>query len=186
MPTRLITVADAEALADLLTRNREFLAPYEPERPTDYLTVGGQRRVIGDILLRHAEGAAEPHVILDGDGRIAGRVTLTAIVRGPLRSCTLGYWVDADRGSRGLATAAVADIARVAFGALGLHRIEAGTLVDNTRSQRVLEKNGFRRFGLAPRYLHIAGDWRDHVMYQLLADQDPTDQHSVEQDRLGG
>jgi ribosomal-protein-alanine N-acetyltransferase len=56
------------------------------------------------------------------------------------------------------------------FDTLGLHRLEAGTLVRNVRSQRVLEKNGFVRFGLAPRFLRIAGQWQDHVLFQLLND----------------
>jgi ribosomal-protein-alanine N-acetyltransferase len=34
----------------------------------------------------------------------------------------------------------------------------------------VLEKNGFTRIGLARRYLHIAGEWRDHVLFELVAD----------------
>jgi limonene-1,2-epoxide hydrolase len=57
----------------------------------------------------------------------------------------------------------------VAFAELGLHRIEAGTLPHNARSQAVLERNGFVRFGLAPAYLKIAGRWQDHVLYQALA-----------------
>lgn len=52
---------------------------------------------------------------------------------------------------------------------LGLHRIEAGTLPRNVASQRVLERNGFERFGLARRYLQIAGRWRDHVLFQKIA-----------------
>ena len=31
-----------------------------------------------------------------------------------------------------------------------------------------LERSGFARFGMAPNYLHIAGQWQDHVLYQLL------------------
>ncbi len=57
----------------------------------------------------------------------------------------------------------------MAFDDLGLHRIQAGTLVDNVRSQRVLERNGFVRFGVAPAYLHIAGEWRDHALYQVVS-----------------
>jgi ribosomal-protein-alanine N-acetyltransferase len=56
----------------------------------------------------------------------------------------------------------------VAFVELELHRIEAGTLLDNVASQRVLERNGFVRFGVAPGYLNIAGRWQDHAMYQGL------------------
>lgn len=57
---------------------------------------------------------------------------------------------------------------RVAFCELRLHRIEAGTLLQNLASQRVLERNGFVRFGIAPGYLNIAGRWQDHAMYQAL------------------
>jgi ribosomal-protein-alanine N-acetyltransferase len=57
-----------------------------------------------------------------------------------------------------------------AFGELGLHRLEAGTLPDNFGSQRVLEKNGFERFGLAHRFLLIAGEWRDHVLFERVAE----------------
>jgi RimJ/RimL family protein N-acetyltransferase len=63
---------------------------------------------------------------------------------------------------------AVADIKRVAFGTLMLHRIEAGTLKHNIRSRRVLERNGFERFGLAPDYLRIDGRWQGHVMFQVI------------------
>jgi ribosomal-protein-alanine N-acetyltransferase len=56
----------------------------------------------------------------------------------------------------------------VAFDELRLHRIQAETLPHNVRSQRVLERNGFARIGLAPEYLSIGGRWQDHIMYQLL------------------
>jgi ribosomal-protein-alanine N-acetyltransferase len=74
--------------------------------------------------------------------------------------------VDAARNGRGLASRALAAVVEEAFGPIGLHRLEAGTLVDNYGSQRVLEKNGFTRIGVAARYLKIAGEWRDHVLFQ--------------------
>jgi ribosomal-protein-alanine N-acetyltransferase len=67
-----------------------------------------------------------------------------------------------------VATAAVAAVVRIAFSDLGLHRLQADTLVHNTASQRVLARNGFTRIGLAPRSLRIAGRWQDHVLHQLL------------------
>jgi ribosomal-protein-alanine N-acetyltransferase len=165
--TRLIAVEDAAELAELLQLNRRFLAPWDPIRADAFFTVEGQRRAIDEVLEQHLRGVSVPFVILDRDA-IVGRVTLTNIVRGPFRSCNVGYWVSLADNGRGLATAAVADIARVAFTDLGLHRIEAGTLVHNVPSQRVLEHNGFIRFGLAPAYLMIAGSWQDHLMYQAL------------------
>jgi ribosomal-protein-alanine N-acetyltransferase len=165
--TRLISVSDAAELAALLTANLEHLRPYEPDRPADYVTVDGQRRMIEEVLVRYHEGGALPHVIVEDD-RIVGRATLSTIVRGPFQSASLGYWVDHRVGGRGVATDAVGQIVRLAFAELGLHRVDASTLVDNARSQRVLVKNGFQRYGLAPRYLKIAGDWRDHVLFQRL------------------
>jgi ribosomal-protein-alanine N-acetyltransferase len=81
----------------------------------------------------------------------------------------MGYWVGASHNGRGYATAAVREIVRVAFEELGLHRVQAETLLHNVRSQRVLEHNGFVRFGMAPAYLKIAGRWQDHAMYQVIA-----------------
>jgi ribosomal-protein-alanine N-acetyltransferase len=37
----------------------------------------------------------------------------------------------------------------------------------------VVEKLGFRYEGLRQRYLHIDGDWRDHVSYALTVDEVP-------------
>ena len=97
---------------------------------------------------------------------LSGTVGLSNVVRGSFCSANLGYWVGEARTGRGLATRAVGEIVDVAFTELGLHRLEAGTLLDNVASQRVLEKNRFTRIGIAPRYLRIAGAWRDHVLFQ--------------------
>jgi [ribosomal protein S5]-alanine N-acetyltransferase len=166
--TRLITVGDAPALFELQVANRGFLAPWAPEHPPRYYTVEGQGRLIADALVQHARGTTLPHVIVC-DRAVVGRVTLSDITRGPFQSCHLGYWVSRSHNGRGLATAAVGEIMRIAFEELGLHRIEAGTLLPNTRSQAVLVRNGFVRFGVAPAYLKIAGRWQDHALYQALS-----------------
>jgi [ribosomal protein S5]-alanine N-acetyltransferase len=171
--TRLVTPDDAPALAELLRVNRDFLAPWEPIRGERYFTVDGQHAVIQDALKRRERGCVLPHVILDGSGRVVGRVTLTGIVRGFFQSCSLGYWVSAADNGRGFATAAVREIVQVAFEELGLHRVQAETLPHNVRARCVLERNGFVRFGMAPAYLKIAGEWRDHIMYQVVK-ADPT------------
>jgi ribosomal-protein-alanine N-acetyltransferase len=56
---------------------------------------------------------------------------------------------------------------------LGLHRIEVAIRPENTASLRVVEKLGFRVEGKSPRYLHIDGDWRDHIVFGLTADEVP-------------
>ena len=172
--TRLVTRDDASELAAALRLNRDFMTPWEPVRDDPYFTVDGQDAVIQEALARHGRGHALPHVIVDDAGRIVGRITLNGIVREPFLSCSVGYWVGAAENGRGLATAALAEIKTMAFGPLGLHRIQGETLLHNDASQRVLERNGFVRIGLAPKYLKIAGTWQDHVMYQALSSEENT------------
>jgi [ribosomal protein S5]-alanine N-acetyltransferase len=158
---RPLTVDDAGELAARLVENRDFLAPFEPDRGERFYTVEGQlERLEGED--KHA------FAILDGE-RIAGTIGMSNIVRRHLLSANLGYWVAERVNGRGLATKVVGEVIPVAFGALGLHRLEAGTLVDNLASQRVLEENGFEPIGIARGYLHIGGEWRDHMLFQLLA-----------------
>ena len=167
---RLIEPDDAARLTELLVASREYLAPWEPVRDADYFTVDGQRRVAELALDRHDRGEVVPWVILDDAGDVAGRLTLSDIVRGAFQSCNMGYWVGMHQAGKGLATGAVRAAVEAAFGQLGLHRIQAGTLVDNLASQRVLAKAGFEPIGLAPRYLRIAGAWRDHLLFQRIDD----------------
>jgi ribosomal-protein-alanine N-acetyltransferase len=169
--TRLVATSDAPELAALLAANRTFLAPYEPFRPEEFFTAEGQRTFLEDVLRTTAAGTTLPHVIVD-DGRIVGRITLSNITRGPFLSASVGYWVSESANGRGVASAALARIVGIAFGELGLHRVEAGTMVHNAASQRVLQRNGFKRYGLAPRYLRINGEWRDHILFQRLADDE--------------
>jgi ribosomal-protein-alanine N-acetyltransferase len=160
---RLLTTDDAEELAALYAANREFLAPYEPTRDDSFFTAEVQR----GRLDRPDDANWWRWAILDGRA-IAGMVALNDVMRGPLQMGTVGYWVDRGRNGRGLATAALAEVVEISFGELGLHRLEAGTLPDNVPSQRVLEKNGFERFGYAKQLLLIAGEWRDHVLFERV------------------
>ncbi|MEV3859332.1 GNAT family protein [Streptomyces sp. NPDC050095] len=156
---------DARALLDATLRNIEHLRATEPYRPAEYYTVETQRA-------RTTEANSVTWLLWDGE-RVIGRLMLTGIVLGPLCSASLGYWVDAAYRGRGLVPAAVEEIVRVCRDELGLHRVEAGTLTDNKASQRVLAKCGFVEYGKAPRYLHIDGAWRDHVLFQRILHDDP-------------
>lgn len=166
---RLVRAGDAAALTALVLRNREALAPWEPLHPDDYFTEAGQHRVLVRALARQAHDEQHPFVVLV-DGRPVGRVNLNDVVRGAFQNAHLGYWVDVEQQGRGVATAAVRAVLAVAFDQLGLHRVQAGTLVHHTASRRVLAKNGFTEIGFAPRYIRIASRWQDHVLHQRLAD----------------
>ncbi|MFJ4922218.1 GNAT family N-acetyltransferase [Streptomyces sp. NPDC088725] len=155
----------AEAVAEALVRNRDYMSPWEPDRPADFFTARTQAH-------RLADPAARRWHFMDGT-RIVGEITLSGISLGAFRSAHVGYWIDAEHTGRGLATQAVNEVCRAARDGLGLHRIEAATLLANAASQRVLDKCGFERIGTAPRYLHINGGWRDHLLFQRILHDGP-------------
>ncbi|MFO7571525.1 MAG: GNAT family protein [Gaiellaceae bacterium] len=84
------------------------------------------------------------YAILD-EGVLAGTIALSNLARGAFQSANVGCWVSSLHRGHGLATRAVRETAELAFGELGLHRLEAATLVENLASRPVLEKSGFTR-----------------------------------------
>ena len=167
--TRVVSLGDAGVLARLLSVNRDYLAPWSPRQDEAYFTADGQREVLSRQLAAYDRGGMLPLAILDSGGGITGSINLNNIVRGAFQSASVGYWVSQSSAGRGVASAAVADVIELAFGELGLHRLDAATLLHNTPSQRVLLHNGFRPFAVAERYIKIAGRWQDHILFQLLS-----------------
>ena len=164
--------ADAPALAALFAAQRKHLAPWDPRREPAFFTRGGQRARLVQVERERTAGTSFRFVILE-DGELAGEVSVTNVVRRSFQSANVGYWVAGERNGRGVATAAVAAACTFAFGELELHRLEAGTLLHNVGSQIVLDRNGFTPFGVAPKYLRIAGAWCDHVLFQRTSEQPP-------------
>jgi [ribosomal protein S5]-alanine N-acetyltransferase len=155
------------ALARLTRGNREFLAPTSPLRPEEYFTDEGQERAALESLPSAENGTALPMVIVDAAGNLVGTLNFNSIIRGAFQSASIAYWVSQDRNGEGFASAAVAAAKQIASDQLGLHRLQAETLVGNEASQRVLIKNGFIQYGQAPEYLKIAGRWQEHRLFQV-------------------
>ncbi|BCW78282.1 GNAT family N-acetyltransferase [Arthrobacter sp. NicSoilC5] len=164
---RPVQRSDAVALAAAFQANRVHLAPWEPVRSEEFYTALGQRAAIARRLEDLDSGTALPLVLVD-DENVVGLLTLRSIVRGAFQNAHVGYWIDRRAQGAGLMTAAVGAAVGIARDDLGLHRLEAATLVHNTASQRVLEKNGFESYGTARAYLQIAGQWQDHRMFQRI------------------
>jgi len=101
------------------------------------------------------------------DAPILGTCNYTNIVRGPFQACYLGYQVGRAHEGRGLMAEALRATNAFMFETLRLHRIMANYRPENARSERLLERLGFAREGLARDYLFIDGAWRDHVMTSL-------------------
>ncbi|WP_025155526.1 GNAT family N-acetyltransferase [Leifsonia aquatica] len=157
---------DSAELAAAYVRNRGHLAPWDPTRTEDFFTPEGQLARTRELLALRERDAGLPLVLVDGD-EIAGGIDLSDIVRGAFQSAMVGYWLDRAHTGKGLASAALTAVLDAARG-LGLHRVQAATLLANHASQSVLTRAGFERIGVAPHYLQIAGRWQDHVLFQRI------------------
>jgi ribosomal-protein-alanine N-acetyltransferase len=165
---------DVGPLTELRQRNRAFLEPWEPRRSDAFFTEAGQRAEIERDRADWASDRGYAFVIVEREtGALRGRMALANVVRGAWENATLGYFVDEEAGGRGFATEAVGLVLRFAFGPCRLHRVQAAVMPHNVRSRRVLEKNGFRLEGRAPRYLRLDGRWRDHDLFAITAEELP-------------
>jgi ribosomal-protein-alanine N-acetyltransferase len=105
------------------------------------------------------------------DGAIAGVYNISQIFYGHFCSAYLGYYAFAPFGGRGYMREGLPLVLRHAFGPLGLHRIEANIQPENAPSIALVTGAGFHLEGLSPRYLKIAGRWRDHERWAILAEE---------------
>ena len=163
-------MGDYEEWADLRDRSRAFLEPWEPEWPSDDLTRGAFRARMRRYAAEIREDISYPFLVFrTSDKRMLGGATLSNVRRGVAQAANLGYWMGEPHAGQGHMYGALKLAIPYIFSSLQLHRIEAACIPDNTRSIRLLEKAGFRQEGYLREYLKINGEWRDHVMFSLLA-----------------
>lgn len=163
-------MADHPAWVRLRRASRDFLAPWEPIWPADDLERGAFRRRLRRYARQIGEDTAYPFFLFrNDDDTLIGGITLAQVRRGVAQAATLGYWMGAPHAGRGHMSEAVGAVTGFAFDTLRLHRVEAACLPENVPSIRLLERVGFRREGEARAYLEIAGRWRDHILWGMVA-----------------
>jgi len=119
----------------------------------------------------------EPRVSLiarePASGGIVGVVNFSQIFLRGFRNAYVGFYGMARFARHGLMTEALRLAIRYAFDEIGLHRVEANIQPVNAASIALVRRVGFQREGFSPRYLRIAGEWRDHERWAILSDQAP-------------
>ena len=110
-------------------------------------------------------------VRLRASRELIGVVNLSEIVRGVFHNAYLGYYAFAPHEGQGLMAEGLRLVIRDAFRRLRLHRLEASVQPGNKASLALVRSLGFRREGYSPRYLKIAGRWRDHERWAITADE---------------
>jgi ribosomal-protein-alanine N-acetyltransferase len=173
---RPLRIRDASAWVETRKRNVEWLRPWEATPPNGPGVFGTSTAVFASMARRlradARSGRGLPFAVVVG-GAFAGQLNVAGIVRGSLEAAHIGYWVDQRVAGRGVMPTCVALAVDHCFDAVGLHRIEVNIRPENAASRRVVEKLGFRLEGTRERFLHISGDWRDHLSYALVREEVP-------------
>ncbi len=167
---------DQRAWREVNRRNREWLRPWEatmPPGPPGHVAHRPTYRQMVRHLRAEAHAGRMLPLVVEYQGRLVGQLTIAGITWGSMCSAHIGYWVDEAVAGRGVIPTAVALAVDHCFRSMGLHRVEVCIRPENAPSRRVVEKLGFREEGLRPRYLHIDGAWRDHLVYALTVDEVP-------------
>jgi len=162
---------DASTWQRLRRDNAAWLGPWEATLPPEAGRPSMSYRGMIATMRRRAHAGHSMPFALTWDDEMVGQLTVNGISWGSARWASLGYWVAQSHASRGITTTAVALVCDHLFTVVRLHRIEIAIRPENTASLRVVEKLGFTEIGTAPGFLHIAGDWRDHRVFQVLAGQ---------------
>lgn len=170
---RPLRLRDRGAWNRIRAENRAWLAPWEATTPPLHsleapdLEPGGLPSYFQMIRSLNSEarsGRSFSFAIWQQE-RLIGQISLGGVIYGAMRAGHIGYWIDRNFANRGYTTAAVELLSEYAFSRLLLHRIEINLRPENSASRRVAQKAGYIFEGERPRYLHIDGDWRDHIAF---------------------
>lgn len=167
MEIRLATQGDAAGLAAYFASNVAHFQPWEPVREVGFYSLASVAARLVEYEQQHINGSAA-HFIGLVKGQVVAHCFLTNIIYGPLQGCYMGYGVAKEHEGTGVASAVCLTAMNYAFNKLGLNRIMANYMPSNIRSARLLKKLGFRKEGLAKKYLKINGTWQDHVLTSKL------------------
>jgi ribosomal-protein-alanine N-acetyltransferase len=167
---RPLRALDYVAWSDLRRRSRAFLQPWEPTWPADDLSRAAFRRRLTAYQRDMDLGTGFAFLVFRRDDKeIVGGITLSNIRRGVAQAGTVGYWAGEPYARNGYTLDAVCALSAFSFGRLSLHRLEAACLPENEPSRRLLLRANFELEGRASAYLKINGDWRDHLLFGLVA-----------------
>ena len=148
----------------------EFLRLVRESRGTHHPWVAPPTGVAGFqrlVLRAEAETVVSLLVCERTTEAVLGVFNLSQIFRGNFRSAYLGYYGHVAFAGQGYMREGLVLLVRYAFAQAGLHRIEANIQPGNQRSIALVEKCGFAREGFSPRYLKVAGRWRDHERWAI-------------------
>ena len=133
-----LRAGDAQAVLAFELANRGYFTAFISDRGDDFFEQFTERHQA--MLAEQEAGHCAYYVLADEDGSVVGRFNLYDIKDG---MAVLGYRVAQRVAGRGVATAAVRELCRLAVSRHGLRELRAATSNANVASRKVLAKAGF-------------------------------------------
>ncbi|WP_298846619.1 GNAT family N-acetyltransferase [Clostridium sp.] len=164
---RALVPSDAQEVLDFHLRNRQYLSKFEPSRDESFYNLDNQKRTLTEGYKQFLNGVGVNFGIYK-DKKLIGKIRISNIIIGVFKNAFIGYSMDEKEQNKGYMKEAVKLVVAYAFEELELHRVEATTLIDNEKSQRVLKNCGFKELGISEKYLYINGEWRDHMVFYKI------------------
>jgi ribosomal-protein-alanine N-acetyltransferase len=159
-----LNAGHAEAVLAFERANRAYFAASISDRGDEFFDQFDTRH--SALLAEQEAGAGAFYVLVAEDGSVLGRFNLLLAGDG---TAELGYRVAQHAACRGVATAAVRELCRLAAARLGLFTLRAATSHGNAASRKVLAKSGFVPVGPADP-AHIGGKQGTWYERDLAAD----------------
>lgn len=160
---------DGQLISDYFIANRDRLREWEPRREEAFFSASGWTQRLIKLNELHRMGLGYYLLIIDAQSQeMLGTVSFSNLSRFPFHACNLGYSLSQAAEGRGVMTRALKMAVHYMFSIQNLHRIMAGYMPRNKRSEAVLERLGFVREGFAKDYLLINGQWEDHNLTALI------------------
>jgi len=143
--------------------NRAYFAAFISDRGDEFFDQFADRHAA--LLAEQEAGIGAFYVLVAEDGSVLGRFNLYDFEDG---TAELGYRVAQHVAGRGVATATVRELCRLAAARHGLRTLKAATARENAASQKVLTKAGFVPVGPADP-AHLGGKPGTRYQRDLLA-----------------
>ncbi|PIA31723.1 hypothetical protein AQUCO_04900189v1 [Aquilegia coerulea] len=175
--SEMIGVEDQEALSDITFRRfdvsdvDDFMVWATDDRVSRYCrwdTVRSRENAMNYITDRIMVHPWSRAICLND--KAIGRISVKPHTGNERCRGDLSYVVASKYWGKGIATKAVKMVVRSIFDEWPhLERLEALVEVENTGSQKVLEKAGFQREGVLRKYFILKGSTRDVVVYSFIS-----------------
>ncbi len=159
MADRLAELGNDADVSRYAASESQFPFPYERDDALSF---------IESSIAESAAGAGLHFAVVAEGGDIIGAAGISNINRQD-RHAEIGYWLGKAYWGKGYGAETATLLLRIGFQELGLNKISCIVPEGNDRSARLLEKLGFRNYGILKEESFRDGRFMDCSVYAILA-----------------